>query len=81
MLTKYATVVYSRSIVDIRESLKEIIFSCGVPRIVVVDNLKSIQFNSILFTFEDQLNIKVFKTSPYKSETISYYIVENYALL
>ncbi|XP_037824735.1 uncharacterized protein LOC119612917 [Lucilia sericata] len=34
---------------------------------VVVDNEKSLNSDSILYMLEDQLNIKVFKTPPYKS--------------
>lgn len=68
-LTKYAqaTVINSRSIADIREPLRKILFGFGVPRMVVVDNEKSLNSDSILFMLEDQLNIKVFKTPPYKS--------------
>ena len=34
---------------------------------MVVDNEKSLNSDSILFMLEDQLNIKVFTTPPYKS--------------
>lgn len=68
-LTKYAQaqVIKSRSIADIREPLRKILFNFGVPKIVVIDNEKALNSASITFMIQDQLNIEIFKTPPYKS--------------
>lgn len=60
-LTKYvqAMPIKSRSIGDIREPLRKILFNLGVPRIVVLDNEKSLNSDSIQFMLEDQLNILI----------------------
>lgn len=68
-LTKYAQarIINTRSMADIREPLRKILFDFGVPRIVVVDNEKTLNSASISFMLRDQLNIEIFKTPPYKS--------------
>lgn len=67
--SKYAQVklIRSKAIEDIREPLREIIFSFGVPKTIVIDNEKSLNSASIQFMVEDQLGIEVFKTPPYTS--------------
>ncbi|XP_036348053.1 uncharacterized protein LOC118757450 [Rhagoletis pomonella] len=67
--SKYAQVklIRSKAIEDIREPLREIIFSFGVPKTIVIDNEKSLNSASIQFMVEDQLGIEIFKTPPYAS--------------
>lgn len=67
--SKYAQgkVVKSRAIEDIKEPLRQLLFLFGVPRVIVVDNEKSLNSSSINFMVEDQLGIQIFRSPPYKS--------------
>lgn len=69
-LTKLAQtrIVKSRSIEDIRQPLRDILFFFSVPINIVVDNEKSLNSASITSMMEDELRINIFKTPPYKSE-------------
>lgn len=60
-------IIKSKSIEDIKKPLHDILFYYGVPKVVVVDNEKSLNSASIIFMMQDQLGIKIFKTPPYKS--------------
>jgi Reverse transcriptase (RNA-dependent DNA polymerase)/RNase H-like domain found in reverse transcriptase/Integrase zinc binding domain len=68
--TKFAQarIIKSRSIEDVKKPLREILFYFGGPEIVVIDNEKSLNSNSVKFMMESELKIKVFTTPPYKSE-------------
>lgn len=67
--SKYAQVriLKSKSIEDIREPLRQILFAFGVPKLIVFDNEKSFNSASICFLLQDQLGIEIYKTPPYSS--------------
>lgn len=67
--SKYAQVrvLKSRAVEDIRQPLREILFSFGLPETVVFDNEKSFNSVTIGYMLEDELKIKVFTTPPYCS--------------
>lgn len=67
--SKYAQakILNSRATVDVKEPLRKILLSFGMPEIVVIDNEKSFNSNSIIFMLENQYNIKIFKIPPYSS--------------
>lgn len=68
--TKFAQakIISSRSIEDIKKPLRDILFYFCVPEVVVIDNEKALNSASITSMLEDDLQIKIFKTPPYKSE-------------
>lgn len=68
--SKYAQVriLKGKSTEDVRKPLREILFFFGVPKVVVIDNERSLNSASILFMMKDELNIEVFTTPPYRSE-------------
>lgn len=68
-LTKYAQtrILKSRATEDIKQPLREILLSFGMPEIVVMDNEKSFNSKAIIFMMENQFNIKVFRIPPYAS--------------
>lgn len=61
-------ILQGKSIEDIRRPLRDILFSYGIPKTVVMDNEKSLNSASILFMMKDELGIEVFTTPPYRSE-------------
>lgn len=63
-----AKIIKSRSVEDIRRPLRDLLFFFSVPEVVVIDNEKSLNSITIIAMMEDELNIRVFKTPPYKSE-------------
>lgn len=67
--SKYAQarILKSRATVDVKETLREILLSFGMPEIVVIDNEKSFNSNAVIFMLENQYNVKVFKIPPYSS--------------
>lgn len=67
--SKYAQahIVKSRSTEDIKEPLRKILFSFGIPKAIVIDNEKTLNSASIVFMIRDQLGIEIFKSPPYKS--------------
>lgn len=67
--SKYAMVriIPSRAIEHIRGPLTELMISFGIPKIVVIDNEKSLNSASISFLLQDQMGINVFTTPPYAS--------------
>lgn len=67
--SKYAQakILESRAAADIKEPLREILLSFGMPEIVITDNEKSFNSNAIIFMLENQYNVKVFKIPPYSS--------------
>lgn len=69
-LTKFAKtkIIQSRAITDIRQPLREMIFSFGVPENIVIDNERALNSASITSMIEDELGIRIYKTPPYKSE-------------
>lgn len=58
----------SRSTEAIRKPLRELLFSYGVPKHVVMDNEPALNSSSILFMMRDEMGIDVFTTPSYKSE-------------
>lgn len=60
-------ILRSKAIEDVRQPLREVLFSFGLPEIAVIDNEKSFNSVSISFMIEDELNIQIFKTPPYAS--------------
>lgn len=54
--TKYAQtrLIKSRAIEDMRNPLRDIIFSQGVPKYIVIDNEPSLNSASIKFMMEDE---------------------------
>lgn len=60
--------IKSKAVEDIKEPLREILFFFSVPEVVVIDNERSLNSNTIISMMEDSLKIKVFSTPPYKSE-------------
>lgn len=67
--SKYAQVrlLSSRATVDVKDPLREILLSFGMPEIVVMDNEKSFNSAAIVFMLENQYNVKIFKIPPYAS--------------
>ncbi|XP_075150854.1 uncharacterized protein LOC142224962 [Haematobia irritans] len=67
--SKYAQgkLIKSRAIEDIKEPLRKLIFSYGVPKMVVFDNEPSLNSATITFMLQDQLGIKIFRAPPYAS--------------
>lgn len=57
-----------RSTEAIRRPLRELLFSYGVPKNVVMDNEPSLNSSSILFMMKDELGINIFTTPSYRSE-------------
>lgn len=57
----------SRAIEDVKEPLRELILSFGIPETIVMDNEKSFNSTSIVFMLENEYKIKVFKIPPYSS--------------
>lgn len=68
--SKYAKVklLNGRSIEEVRMPLRELLFSYGVPKYVVMDNEPSLNSASISFMMKDDLGINVFTTPSYRSE-------------
>lgn len=68
--SKYAKVklLCGRAIEDVRRPLREIIFSYGVPKNIIMDNEPSLNSASILFMLKDELKINVTTTPSYRSE-------------
>lgn len=60
--------IKSKSVEDIKQPLRDILFFFSVPEVVVIDNEKSLNSNSLVSMMEDSLKIKIFRTPPYKSE-------------
>lgn len=69
-LTKFAKCVpiKSRAIEDIKQPLRDIIFSFNVPEVVVIDNEPSLSSSTITSLMEDALKITIYRVPPYKSE-------------
>lgn len=67
--SKYALtkILKSRAIEDIKQPLREIVLSFGVPETIVVDNEKSLSSNSVSHMLENMFKIKVYKIPPYTS--------------
>lgn len=67
--SKYAQakILKSRSAEDIKEPLRELVISFGIPEIIVIDNERSFNSKAIVFMLENQYNIKLFKIPPYSS--------------
>uniref|UniRef100_A0A0K8WJH6 Retrovirus-related Pol polyprotein from transposon gypsy n=1 Tax=Bactrocera latifrons TaxID=174628 RepID=A0A0K8WJH6_BACLA len=67
--SKYAQVkpIKSKATQDIKEPLREFLFQFGVPKTVIFDNERAFNSATITFVLEDILNIKIFKSPPYKS--------------
>lgn len=65
--SKYAQarVIKSKSTENIREPLRQILFTFGIPQMIIIDNEKSLNSHSIAFMVEDQLRIKIYKTPPH----------------
>lgn len=61
-------ILQSRSAQDIRQPLRDILFSFCIPENVVIDNEGALRSISLTTMMEDELQIKVYKTPPYKSE-------------
>lgn len=66
--SKYAIAksIRSRATEDIRQPLRDIIFSF-FPETLVMDNEKSFNSESIKFMIEDEMGIQIFRTAPYTS--------------
>jgi len=60
-------VIKSKAVDDIRKPLRDIVFYYGVPKLIVMDNEKSLNSASIKFMLTDQLGIELYKAPPYKS--------------
>lgn len=60
-------VIKSKAVEDIRKALRDIVFYYGVPKLIVMDNEKSLNSASIKFMLTDQLGIELYKAPPYKS--------------
>lgn len=67
--SKYAQtkLIKSRAVEDIREPLRQLLYSFGIPKLIVVDNEKSFNSATIKFMLNDQLGIEIHKTPPYSS--------------
>jgi len=59
-------VIKSKCVEDIRKALRDIVFYYGVPKLIVMDNEKSLNSASIKFMLTDQLDIELYKSAPYK---------------
>lgn len=68
--SKYAVVkvIESRSVEHIRRPLQEILYTFGGPESVVIDNEKSLNSISIVSMLQDDFNIQIYCTPPYRSE-------------
>lgn len=68
--TKFAIakMLNGKSVEDIRKPLREIIFYFGVPKLIVFDNERSFNSQSIRFMLENELGIEIFTAPPYQSE-------------
>lgn len=64
----FCKLIKSRAIEDIKQPLRDILFFFSVPEVVVIDNEKSLNSNSIVSMMEDGLKIQIYRTPPYKSE-------------
>lgn len=62
-----ARILKSRAVEDVKEPLRELLLSFGMPDTIVMDNEKSFNSTAIIFMLENQYNIKVFKIPPYSS--------------
>lgn len=62
-----ARILKSRSVEDVKEPLREMLLSFGMPELIVMDNEKSFNSTAIIFMLENQYNVKVFKIPPYSS--------------
>uniref|UniRef100_W8ABC9 RNA-directed DNA polymerase n=1 Tax=Ceratitis capitata TaxID=7213 RepID=W8ABC9_CERCA len=62
-----AKILKSRAIEDIKEPLKELILAYGIPKLIVIDNEKSLNSASITFILKNQFGINIFTTPPYSS--------------
>lgn len=62
-----ARTIKSKAIEDIKQPLHDLVFIFGVPKIIVIDNEKSLNSSTINFMIKDQLGIQIIKTPPYKS--------------
>jgi len=60
-------VIKSKAVGDFRKALRDIVFYYGVPKLIVMDNEKSLNSASIKFMLTDQLDIELYKSPPYKS--------------
>lgn len=67
--SKYAQarITQSRSTVDLRPHIKEILINFGIPETVVIDNEKSLNAATIRFMLENQFKINIYKVPPYAS--------------
>lgn len=67
--SKYAQVklVNSRAAEDLKEPLRQLLFTFGVPEMIILDNEKALNSQTINFMLDDQLGIKVYKTPPHHS--------------
>lgn len=66
---KYAITktINSKSIEDVRQPIRDIIFGFGIPKVIVFDNEKSFNSASILSMLQNEFGINVFTTPPYTS--------------
>lgn len=62
-----ARILKSRSVEDVKEPLRDLLLSFGMPETIVMDNEKSFNSVAVIFMLENQYNIKVFKIPPYSS--------------
>lgn len=67
-LSKYAVAkpIKSKAAEDIRQPLRDIIFSL-IPETVVMDNEKSFRSETINYMMENEFGIEIHRTGPYKS--------------
>lgn len=62
-----AKIVKSRATQHVKQPLKEVLRNFGIPKIVVIDNEKSLCSGPIMRMMQEKYNIEVFKTPPYHS--------------
>jgi len=60
-------VIKSKAVEDIRNPLRNIVYYYGVPKLIVMDNEKSLNSASIKFILTDHLGIELYKAPTYKS--------------
>jgi len=67
--SKYAQakIVKSRATQHVKQTLEEVLTNFGIPKIVVIDNEKSLSSGPIRRIMQEKYNIEVFKTPPYHS--------------
>lgn len=60
-------VIPSRAIEHIKDPIRELMIAFGIPKLVVIDNEKSLNSATISYLLKDQMSINVYTTPPYSS--------------